>query len=108
MQTTNRLTGYLKKGIKMSHETVATSKKSTAKAIKSKPVEATPAVRKRAAKSSVAEMSGAMQGSRSEHNRHDMIATAAYFRAERRGFNGGCEIEDWLAAEAEVDAMMYH
>jgi hypothetical protein len=27
---------------------------------------------------------------------------AAYFRAERRGFAPGYEIEDWLAAEAEV------
>jgi hypothetical protein len=26
----------------------------------------------------------------------------AYFRAERRGFAPGYEVEDWLAAEAEV------
>lgn len=31
-----------------------------------------------------------------------MVAEAAYFRAERRGFLPGAEIEDWLAAEAEV------
>jgi secreted protein with Ig-like and vWFA domain len=30
------------------------------------------------------------------------IAEAAYYRAERRGFAPGQEIEDWLAAEAEV------
>jgi hypothetical protein len=29
---------------------------------------------------------------------------AAYLRAERRGFAAGYEIEDWLAAEAEVSA----
>lgn len=34
--------------------------------------------------------------------RMQMIATAAYFRAEQRGFAPGCEMEDWLAAEAEV------
>jgi hypothetical protein len=33
-----------------------------------------------------------------------LIAEAAYFRAERRGFMPGHETEDWLAAEEEVDA----
>ncbi|HLZ96738.1 MAG TPA: DUF2934 domain-containing protein [Steroidobacteraceae bacterium] len=32
-----------------------------------------------------------------------MIAEAAYFRAEKRGFRAGHELEDWLAAEADVD-----
>jgi len=31
-----------------------------------------------------------------------LIAVAAYYRAERRGFEPGCELEDWLNAEAEV------
>lgn len=31
-----------------------------------------------------------------------MIAVAAYYRAERRGFEPGHELEDWLAAEAEI------
>ena len=30
------------------------------------------------------------------------IAEAAYYRAQRRGFEAGRETEDWLAAEAEV------
>jgi cytochrome c556 len=34
-----------------------------------------------------------------------MVADAAYFRAERRGFSGD-PTADWLAAEAEVDAML--
>jgi hypothetical protein len=33
-----------------------------------------------------------------------LIAEAAYYRAESRGFEPGHETEDWLAAEAEVDA----
>ena len=37
-------------------------------------------------------------------NRQEMIAEAAYHRAEARGFAPGHELEDWLAAEAEVDA----
>ena len=35
-----------------------------------------------------------------------LIAEAAYFGAERRGFAPGHEQEDWLAAEAEVDARL--
>jgi hypothetical protein len=30
------------------------------------------------------------------------IATAAYYRAEARGFAPGRELDDWLAAEAQV------
>lgn len=39
-------------------------------------------------------------------DRHRLIAEAAYFRAEQRGFVPGCELEDWLAAELEVDALL--
>jgi hypothetical protein len=39
----------------------------------------------------------------SEAERRDLIARAAYYRAERRNFAAGHELEDWLAAEAEVD-----
>jgi Protein of unknown function (DUF2934) len=39
----------------------------------------------------------------SDEERRAMIARAAYFRAERRNFAPGCELEDWVAAEAEVD-----
>jgi len=38
--------------------------------------------------------------------RRNMIAEGAYLRAERRGFAPGLETEDWLAAEAEVDALL--
>jgi len=36
--------------------------------------------------------------------RAGLIARAAYFRAQSRGFAPGDELADWLAAEAEVDA----
>ena len=39
----------------------------------------------------------------SANERHEMIARAAYLRAEGRSFAAGHELEDWLAAEAEVD-----
>lgn len=37
-----------------------------------------------------------------EESRRRQIAIAAYYRAERRGFTPGGEIEDWLAAEREL------
>ena len=41
----------------------------------------------------------------SSAEREEMVRTAAYFRAERRGFAPGYDWEDWLAAEAEVIAL---
>jgi len=38
--------------------------------------------------------------------RRAMIAEAAYLRAEQRGFANGYELEDWLLAEREVDALL--
>ena len=32
----------------------------------------------------------------------ERIREAAYYRAQQRGFSPGYEIEDWLAAEAEI------
>lgn len=37
-----------------------------------------------------------------EAGRPEMIAVAAYFRAERRGFAPGNDLEDWLEAEREL------
>lgn len=39
----------------------------------------------------------------SEVERRNMIEIAAYQRAGRRHFEPGHELEDWLAAEADVD-----
>lgn len=38
--------------------------------------------------------------------RIEMIARAAYLRAEQRGFEPGRELDDWLAAAAEIDAQL--
>ena len=35
-----------------------------------------------------------------------MVADAAYFYAEHRGFEPGHELEDWLAAESQIDAAL--
>jgi hypothetical protein len=37
-------------------------------------------------------------------SRHEAIARAAYFRAEARGFEPGHELDDWLAAEQQMDS----
>jgi hypothetical protein len=42
----------------------------------------------------------------SDEERRRMIAEVAYFIAQRRDFDGGLELEDWLAAEAEVNAKL--
>ncbi len=38
----------------------------------------------------------------SPDEREKLVARAAYFRAEKRGFAPGCELQDWVEAEAEV------
>jgi len=48
------------------------------------------------------------QGAGNGEDRQEMIAIAAYYRAERRGFDGGDPMLDWLEAEAEIDAAVYH
>jgi hypothetical protein len=40
--------------------------------------------------------------------RHALIAEAAYLKAERCAFQGGSPEQDWLEAEAEVDANLMH
>ena len=38
---------------------------------------------------------------------HRRIAEAAYFKAERRGFLPGLELQDWLEAERDIDGMTH-
>ncbi|MCX7164404.1 MAG: DUF2934 domain-containing protein [Betaproteobacteria bacterium] len=40
--------------------------------------------------------------------RQQMVAVAAYFRAEHRGFAPDNEISDWLEAEADVEDLLRH
>jgi hypothetical protein len=39
-----------------------------------------------------------------EEEKHHLIAEAAYFIAERRGFQGNMLLDDWLQAEREVNS----
>lgn len=38
----------------------------------------------------------------SEDERRRMVAEAAYYRAQQRGFSAGGEVDDWLTAEREI------
>jgi hypothetical protein len=38
--------------------------------------------------------------------RISMIAEAAYYKAEHRGFSGGSPEADWWEAEKEIDSML--
>lgn len=40
-----------------------------------------------------------------EHPRKPMVAEAAYYLAEKRGFAPGRELEDWLQAEDAIEAL---
>jgi Protein of unknown function (DUF2934) len=86
----------------------APAAESTAPAVKAKAPPAKPRAprAKKAAPSKGASVTATIEIS--EDIRRGMIAQAAYLRAERRGFSGGHdkEREDWLAAEAEVDALL--
>lgn len=65
-------------------------------------------VRKRATRKTVSKVSRKPGITRvvGPEQRSALIAEAAFFRAEKRGFAPGHETEDWLAAEAEVDATL--
>ena len=61
---------------------------------------------RRAARSRKSPLGAPTRASVTSEARRALIAEAAYLRAERRGFSPGHETEDWLAAEAEVDALL--
>lgn len=57
-----------------------------------------------AAQGTAAIRGGATGITPAERNR--MIAETAYYRAERRGFQGGDPVQDWLDAEAEINRIL--
>lgn len=67
----------------------ATGKKSVAKQVK-----ATPAVKKKPGPAV------------SPEQRSHYVEVAAYYIAERRGFAPGDVMQDWLAAETEIDRLV--
>lgn len=49
-----------------------------------------------------------MDPSPGAEDRVEYIATAAYFKAEARGFMPGKELDDWLEAESKFEAGKGH
>lgn len=74
----------------------ATGKKSVAKQVKATParISATPAVKKKPGPAV------------SPEQRSHYVEVAAYYIAERRGFAPGDVMQDWLAAETEIDRLV--
>lgn len=62
----------------------------------------------RAEREATAAPSGDGAAEISTEERRAMIAMAAYYRAERRGFTGDSPEADWLQSEAEVDSALGH
>jgi hypothetical protein len=49
---------------------------------------------------------GSTQHDVSSEERARMVAEAAYYRAERRGFQNGDQTSDWYEAEKEVEVIL--
>ena len=41
-----------------------------------------------------------------KNERREMIAEAAYYRFQNRGCEDGCDVDDWLLAEEEIDRLL--
>lgn len=67
-----------------------------------RPTPAGPGGSERPAKTARGEIAGMVSAT----ERAIMIAQAAYLHAERRGFAAGHELDDWLAAEREVNHLL--
>lgn len=83
------------------------AKKKTAK--KKAAAKSTSATRPAAKKASPAKRRAAPRGKKAGIDpvqRHQMIAVAAYFLAEKRGFAAGDPHQDWFLAESEVDELI--
>ncbi len=95
-----------KTGKKKTSTKKSTAKKVTIKKTSRKKTATSKTSKKKpsASKKTKGSMPGTISISREERWR--MIATTAYLKAEARNFSPGHEMEDWLAAEREVDALI--
>lgn len=89
---------------KKAGSTSTEAKKKTTSTVKAAPKKSTAAPKtskpraKKATPSAVSRVS--------EEMRQHMIREAAYYRALNRGFAGATDLEDWLVAEQEINAML--
>lgn len=70
---------------------------------KASPIPRSPVIRTSEAASAPVVPAMPPTGSSDAEARRRMIAEAAYYAAEKRGFAPGGDVDDWLCAEAEID-----
>jgi hypothetical protein len=91
----------------------APAKKSATKEVSKAPAAKAPEapkapepVKTAATKPAAAKVATAKAAALTPAERMKMIAEAAYYLAEKRGFSGGNELTDWVAAEKQVDVIL--
>jgi hypothetical protein len=82
------------------------AKTTTAKPAASKPAPKSAAKPAAAAKPAKAAAKKSGAAALTPEQRRCYVEVAAYYMAERRGFTGGNEMDDWMAAEAEIDRLL--
>ena len=88
----------------IANKLITTAGKNGAKSVDKSAGKTTVASRRRASQQPAGRHMAANSSSHTSlEERQQMIADNAYFRAERRNFEPGYEMVDWLAAEAEID-----
>lgn len=68
-------------------------------------VKEAPAAKKTVPKKTAANPANQVPQLGAEQRRY-YVEIAAYYIAERRGFSGGSEFEDWVQAETEIDRLL--
>ncbi len=91
-------------------KTVATkspaAKKTPPKTVAATPKATTTAAPKAAAKPAAAKKTAAIAKKLDAAQRANYVEVAAFYIAERRGFAAANPMDDWLAAEAEIDRLI--
>ena len=88
---------------KTASKKTATASKASAKPKTAAKVKSAPKKAPRTAKPKMKKGNGNGKGT---EVRASLIEQTAYFIAEKRGFQGGDPVQDWLAAERQVDEML--
>lgn len=91
---------------KVSSKKVAKKKVAKKKVVKKKVAKKKVAKKKVAKKKVAAGSKPAARPQVSPRERYEMIATMAYYRAEKRDFKPGREQDDWFECEQIIDRML--
>ena len=92
---------------KVSSEKAARKKVVSKKAAKAKKTPAKKVAKKTTKKATKTSGTDASLLKIAPEERWEMIAVAAYHKAEKRGFTAGGDMQDWDEAEKEVDKLIY-